>query len=105
MPPGRQRRLALKPKAISDLEGIWLYSARTWSEDQADRYIDGLGRALDMIAALPELGRERAEFNPPVRLYVHGLHLIVYVVDQGSVTVLRVLGHKQDWQSILSAID
>lgn len=105
MPPGRQRHLALKPKAISDLEGIWLYSAQTWSADQADRYIDGLARAFDMLTALPEIGRERAEFNPPVRLYVHGTHLIVYTIDQDSITVLRVLGHRQDWQSILSMID
>jgi toxin ParE1/3/4 len=32
----------LTPQALADLEGIWLYSAETWSSGQADRYIDSL---------------------------------------------------------------
>jgi len=28
----------ISQKAVADLDGIWKYTAETWSEEQADRY-------------------------------------------------------------------
>jgi toxin ParE1/3/4 len=95
----------LTPQALTDLEGIWRYSAETWSVAQADHYTDELARVFDTIAALPTLARERLEFNPPVRIHTHERHLIVYVLADDHVAVLRVLGSRQDWVSILTAAD
>ena len=30
---------SLRPKAISDLEGIWRYTVETWDEEQAEHYL------------------------------------------------------------------
>lgn len=98
-------RYALAPEALRDLEGIWAYGAETWSADQADRYLDELVSAFNRAARSPTLFCERLEFSPPVRIYPYRSHLIVYADGEGEVTILRVLGGRQDWQVILRAID
>lgn len=99
----KQYRLA--PRALADLEDIWRYSAETWSIEQADRYIDELVRIFETIAAMPTLARERSEFTPPVRIHVHENNLIVYTATDDHIAILRLLGGRQDWISILKAAD
>lgn len=84
---------------------MWRYSAETWSIVQADRYIDELVQVFETIAGMPTLARERSEFTPPVGIHVHQSHLIVYTIGEDHVAVLRVLGGRQDWVSILKATD
>jgi toxin ParE1/3/4 len=105
MSSDKQGQYRLAPRALADLDDIWRYSAETWSIDQADRYIDDLTRIFETIAAMPTLARERLEFKPPVRIHVHERHLIVYTVTENQVTILRLLGGRQDWISILKAAD
>ena len=95
----------LAPRALDDLDDIWRFSAETWSIEQADRYIDELGRVFEMIAAMPTLARERSEFTPPVRIHVHESHLIIYTIAAGYIAILRLLGGRQDWVSVLKAAD
>ena len=92
----------LSPTAEADLNDIWLFGTERWSMDQADRYIDSLVTNFEMIADFPQIARERTEFTPPVRVHPTGVHLVIYVVGQGGVTVLRVLHGRQD---LLSALD
>ena len=98
-------RYTLAPEALRDLENIWAYGAETWSPDQADCYLDELVQAFDRVARSPTLFRERLEFTPPVRIYPYRSHLIVYLGPGGQVTILRILGGRQDWQAILRALD
>jgi toxin ParE1/3/4 len=95
----------LSPRALADLEEIWRYSAETWSVEQADRYVDDLERMFETIAAMPGLARERPEFVPPVRIHTHESHLIVYVITGDHIAILRLLGGRQDWMSVLRAAD
>jgi toxin ParE1/3/4 len=95
----------LTPRALADLDDIWRYSAETWSVEQADRYIDDLVRVFEMITAMPALAVEHRSFQPPVRLHVHESSLIVYTVTDGDVAIVRLLGGRQDWLSILKATD
>jgi toxin ParE1/3/4 len=95
----------LTPKAIADLDDIWRYSAETWSLEQADRHIDAFVTAFEMLVEMPGLARERTEFAPPVRIHIHGPHLIIYIWDQELVSVIRVLGGKQNWRGILDALE
>lgn len=92
----------LTPAAISDLEEIWTFGAERWSMDQAERYVDGLVSTFELIADFPEIARERSEFAPPVRIHPTGAHLVIYLADQGRVTVLRILHGRQD---LLAALD
>jgi len=60
---------------------------------------------FETIAAMPTLARERSEFTPPVRIHVHESHPIVYTIAEDHVAILRLLGGRQDWVSILGAAD
>lgn len=105
MSSGEPRQYRLAPRALDDLDGIWRYSAETWSIEQADQYVDELVRMLESIAAMPSMARERGEFTPAVRIHAHEGHLIVYTIAEDHVVVLRLLGGRQDWMSILKAAD
>jgi toxin ParE1/3/4 len=98
-------RYRLSPRALADLDDIWRYSAETWSIEQADRYIDDLVRIFELIAVMPTMARERRQFAPPVRIHAHESHLIVYTIAEGHVSIIRLLGGRQDWVSILKAAD
>ncbi|MEN3931745.1 type II toxin-antitoxin system RelE/ParE family toxin [Microvirga sp. W0021] len=95
----------LTPAAYDDLDDIWRYTAETWSLEQADKYIDELSDVFETIASLPSLARERMEFNPPVRIHVHQSHLVIYRISDNFVDILRLLGGRQDWISVLKAAD
>jgi toxin ParE1/3/4 len=95
----------LTPAAQNDLEGIWLYTLEQWSPQQADRYADILEDTLDRLLFMPEMARERPEFDPPVRIHPSAEHLIVYRIEGDLLVILRILGAGQDWQAILRAID
>ena len=95
----------LAPAAQNDLEGIWLYTLEQWSPQQADRYADILEDTLDRLLFMPEMARERPEFDPPVRIHPSAEHLIVYRIEGDLLVILRILGAGQNWQAILLAID
>ena len=91
----------LTPAAARDLEEIWLYTARNWSANQADRYTEALEDAFDTLLAMPEIARERLEFNPPIRIHPIARHAILYRIEQDYILVLRVLGCQQNWNVLL----
>lgn len=91
----------LTPLAEADLEEIWRYTAETWSVQQADKYILTLSQIFGLIGMMPMMGREHTEFSPPVRIHVHERHIIVYS-PAAPVEIVRVLGARQDWLTILN---
>lgn len=94
----------LTPAARRDLNGIWLFTSQTWSEQQADRYLALLTRAFERIADEPSLAREREEFSPPVRVYACEAHVIIYLACDDHVLIVRVRHKREDWMRDLAAI-
>ncbi len=84
----------LTPAAQRDLEDIWLYTAQTWSMAQADRYSDIMEDTFDRLLFMPEMARERSEFDPPVRIHPSAEHLIIYRVRARSVGYLTSAGRR-----------
>lgn len=105
MKSGKPTHYRLTPRAVEDLEEIWLYTADTWSITQADRYTDSFAQSFETILAMPEIARERGEFTPPVRIHPSGQHHVVYRIEGDHILVIRILGGRQDWAAILKAID
>lgn len=95
----------LTPAAQDDLEDIWLYTLEQWSLQRADRYTDILEDTFDRLLFMPEMARERSEFDSPVRIHPSAEHLIIYRIEGDCLVILRVLGAGQDWQAILRAVD
>lgn len=46
MASNKPKPYRLRPRALDDLESIWLYTAKQWSVDQADIYIRQLTAGL-----------------------------------------------------------
>ena len=95
----------LTPEAEKDREDIWLYSYETWSEHQADRYIEILEDTFVRLSYMPEQARELLDFDPPVRIFPSAKHIIIYRIAGRAIVVIRVLGARQDWITILHKLD
>ncbi len=92
----------IRPAAEADLADIWLQGAAKWGMSQAERYADGLFALFDLLAAYPEMAREREEFTPPVRIHPSGSHLVIYRRDGQGVEIIRVLHAHQDLMAYLN---
>ena len=95
----------LTPEAEKDLEDIWLYSYETWSENQANRYIEILEDTFVRLSYMPEQARELLDFDPPVRIFPSAKHIIIYRISGEAIVILRILGARQDWMTILNSLD
>ena len=95
----------LTPEAEKDLEDIWLYSYETWSENQANRYIEILEDTFVRLSYMPEQARELLDFDPPVRIFPSTKHIIIYRIAGKAIVILRILGARQDWITILHSLD
>ena len=95
----------LTPEAEKDLEDIWLYSYETWSENQANRYIEILEDTFVRLSYMPEQARELLDFDPPVRIFPSAKHIIIYRIAGRAIVIIRVLGARQDWMTILHKLD
>ena len=105
MAGGRLRDYRLAPAAATDLEDIWLYTARNWSVEQADRYTDALETVFDTLVAMPEIAGERPEFEPPVRVHPSARHMVIYRIEGDHLVVLRILGGRQNWRAFFDLAD
>lgn len=83
-------------QAKQDLIDVWLYTFNEWGEVQADKYLDGLEYSLRLLAEQPLICREREEFEPPVRIYHHEHHMVVYLLMEGGINIVRVLHKNMD---------
>jgi toxin ParE1/3/4 len=102
MPPERVSEFRLSPAAQQDLDGIWDYTAATWSPDQADDYLRGLGDKLALLCENPLIARERSEIDPPVRLHPYRSHVIIFRVEADHLAVIRIAHMRQRWQSLVT---
>lgn len=95
-------RWTIRPAAEADLADIWRHGAARWGRDQAERYADGLFALFDLLAAYPEIAREREEFTPPVRIHPSGSHLVVYRQEGQGVEIIRILHAHRDLMAYLN---
>lgn len=77
--------------AEADLMDIFTYSLRTWGEEQALRYVEGLEASCRQLANNPELGRACDDIRPGLRRMEHGQHVIFYRTEERGILVSRVL--------------
>jgi toxin ParE1/3/4 len=89
-------RIIKQVQAEQDLLDIWLYTFNEWGERQADKYLDELDQAIQLLAEQPLMCRERLELSPPVRIHYHAHHLVVYLALDDGLNVIRVLHESMD---------
>lgn len=95
------RQLTLRPLAEADLRQIWDYTRAHWGEAQAETYLQGLGQLFIFLTENSEIARERVEIHPPVRLYPYQSHLVIFICNDSTLEVIRVVHNRSDWMDLL----
>lgn len=86
----------LSPLAERDLEEIWLYSERTWSADQANRYTGAVIDMIEDLARSPDKGRPAGDIRPGYRKQATGAHFIFYRQAGDCIEIVRILHQRMD---------
>lgn len=96
------RSLALRPRAEQDLAEIWDFTQNRWSQAQARSYLQGISSTFDLLLEHPEIARERGEFSPPVRIHPFRSHMIIFMSNDDTVEIVRVVHSRSNWAELLS---
>jgi toxin ParE1/3/4 len=89
----------LKPRAQSDLDEIWDYTAGKWGVDQAETYTRQLWDDIITVAARPTLGRECPEVRQDYRKYASGSHVLFYRSAADGIEIVRILHKRMNYES------
>ncbi|WP_417559473.1 type II toxin-antitoxin system RelE/ParE family toxin [Marinomonas sp.] len=79
-----------------DLIDIYLYTAQTWGQTQADAYDAGLEQTIKMLASSPKIGRVCNEIKTGYRRFEHKNHIIFYCQRQTDILIVRILHESMD---------
>lgn len=87
----------LTNKAVEDLSKIWEYTFEVWSEQQADKYYDGLISCFQEIAENPELGKNYEGILEHLLGLKANRHIIFYrTLNENYVEITRILHERMD---------
>jgi plasmid stabilization system protein ParE len=92
----QQKPYILSPQAEDDLARIYAYISQD-NLDAAERMLDKLLAACDLLTDNPRIGQIRADLTPlPVRFWlVHPRYFLIYR-DENPVEMVRVLAANMD---------
>ncbi len=87
----------LTNKAVEDLSKIWDYTFEVWSEQQADKYYDGIISNCQEIAENPELGKIYDGISIQLLGMKANRHIIFYrTLNENYVEITRILHERMD---------
>ena len=79
-------------KAVEDLNDIWDYTVKTWSENQAEIYYSLLMDSCQELANKPSQGKSYDVVEKNVLGFKTGEHIIFYqIVSLNEIEVVRIL--------------
>jgi toxin ParE1/3/4 len=95
----RKIKYRLRAAAVKDLEGIWEYTFRKWSKDQADRYHTLIINEIEYIADNKSVGKDMSHIKEGYLVTCVKSHVIFFKRQRGIVHVIRILHQKIDIES------
>jgi len=72
------RKYKLTRQADQHLSDIYLYTAETFGQAQADNYLQGFAATFELLADNPRMGRAAEHVRPGLRRHEHAGHVIFY---------------------------
>ncbi|WBU64272.1 type II toxin-antitoxin system RelE/ParE family toxin [Paracoccus aerodenitrificans] len=90
----------LTPLAETDLEEIWLYTARRWSPEQAEIYTNDIIDACEDLVSGRKSGRPVAIRDGYFKTMA-GRHIIYFQRRAETLLVVRILHQRMDIKSHL----
>jgi toxin ParE1/3/4 len=94
-------RIVHSPAAEDDLLEIWVGLAAN-NVSAAERLMDDLDAATQILATQPLIGKARREFGPEIRSFPVRDYVIVYRPIMGGVELVRVVHGARDLERLLS---
>lgn len=88
-------RYRLSPRAETDLEEIWSYTAERWSLVQAERYHAMIVAGFEKLASGEKRGRP-SDIRAGYLCYPVGSHRVFYTISETGLDVIRVLHQRMD---------
>lgn len=90
----RQRKLKLTPRALRDLRDVYDYITLI-DPVSAKRFVNRINDKMEWIAKSGLTGAPR-DFMPGLRAFPYRDRCIYFLVDNSSMTVVRILHGRQD---------
>jgi len=85
----------LSPMAEADLDDIWVYTAETWSAEQAEIYTNDIIDIFEKLAEGQKKGRP-VEVREGYLKALVGRHAIYFLVRSDVIAIVRVLHQSMD---------
>lgn len=77
-------------RAEEDLVELWLHIG-TDNPNAADKLLDRIGSAFDLLAANPAIGPARPDLAPDLRYFAVRNYLILYRLITDGIEIVRVV--------------
>lgn len=90
-------KVIFRQEAIDDLNAIWDYTFKKWSENQADKYYEALKFTCKEIGENPAIGKEYTTISKNLLGFKSGKHIIFYhLISEDELEVIRILHERMD---------
>jgi toxin ParE1/3/4 len=90
----------LLPEAICDIESIVLTIAAD-NPMAAQSWYDRLYKTIETMGTMPEMGAQRFDVRPDMRLFPMGNYLILYRAIEDSAEIVRVVHGAREWEDLV----
>ena len=93
----------INEKALDDINKIWIYTAETWSIEQADRYYNLILDEIEYIVDNFEMARDFGNVRKNYRCSKVKSHLVFFKKTKtNEIEIIRVLHEKMDIENQLT---
>ena len=90
-------KVILRQEAIDDLNSIWDYTLKKWSEKQADKYYATVKMTCNGIGDNPDIGKEYYGISKNLLGLKSGKHIIFYQqMSNDRIEIIRILHEIMD---------
>ena len=86
----------LYPKAVEDIENIYVYSVKEFGYDRADDYIHKLEQCFKHLSSEPGIARKCDYIRQNLRAYNIGSHIIFFKETGSMIVIIRILHKSMD---------
>lgn len=93
----------ISQEANRDIEKIWVYTFKNWSQEQADRYLNLKLNEIEYLAENPKSGQNYNELREGYFRSRIKSHFIFYKInsEKKEIAIIRILHQRMDIDSHL----
>jgi toxin ParE1/3/4 len=96
LPRPRMVKYRPTPEAKKDLLKIWDYTVEVWGKQKAEQYLLNIESKLELLAANPELSKNRPELNRDYYSFPAEKHIIFFLKNINHIQIIGILHGRKD---------